>query len=135
MAKIGRNQPCPCGSGRKYKRCCIHAGTAFESNAVPFEDDIDLLSNRVNHLIKSGQFGPAAAGCRELERLYPDKIDHIHRTAELHEARGQMKEAALWYRRSAAFAREHDGFDADSIAAWEELARYAEAAASGCKTE
>ncbi len=22
MAKIGRNQPCPCGSGKKYKRCC-----------------------------------------------------------------------------------------------------------------
>ncbi len=21
--KIGRNDPCPCGSGRKYKRCCI----------------------------------------------------------------------------------------------------------------
>ncbi len=20
--KIGRNDPCPCGSGRKYKRCC-----------------------------------------------------------------------------------------------------------------
>jgi hypothetical protein len=22
MAKIGRNQPCPCGSGKKFKRCC-----------------------------------------------------------------------------------------------------------------
>lgn len=22
MAKIGRNDPCPCGSGKKYKRCC-----------------------------------------------------------------------------------------------------------------
>lgn len=22
MAKIGRNSPCPCGSGKKYKRCC-----------------------------------------------------------------------------------------------------------------
>ena len=22
MAKIGRNEPCPCGSGKKYKRCC-----------------------------------------------------------------------------------------------------------------
>lgn len=22
MAKIGRNEPCPCGSGRKYKKCC-----------------------------------------------------------------------------------------------------------------
>jgi transposase-like protein len=21
--KIGRNQPCPCGSGKKYKRCCL----------------------------------------------------------------------------------------------------------------
>jgi len=20
--KIGRNEPCPCGSGRKHKRCC-----------------------------------------------------------------------------------------------------------------
>lgn len=20
---IGRNQPCPCGSGKKYKRCCL----------------------------------------------------------------------------------------------------------------
>lgn len=23
MSKIGRNDPCPCGSGRKYKHCCI----------------------------------------------------------------------------------------------------------------
>ena len=22
QAKVGRNSPCPCGSGRKYKRCC-----------------------------------------------------------------------------------------------------------------
>lgn len=22
-AKIGRNEPCPCGSGRKYKKCCL----------------------------------------------------------------------------------------------------------------
>jgi SEC-C motif-containing protein len=24
--KIGRNDPCPCGSGRKYKHCCGRAG-------------------------------------------------------------------------------------------------------------
>ena len=23
-AKIGRNDPCPCGSGRKYKKCCLN---------------------------------------------------------------------------------------------------------------
>jgi len=21
-AAVGRNEPCPCGSGKKYKRCC-----------------------------------------------------------------------------------------------------------------
>ena len=23
MGKIGRNAPCPCGSGKKYKKCCL----------------------------------------------------------------------------------------------------------------
>jgi preprotein translocase subunit SecA len=23
--KVGRNDPCPCGSGKKYKKCCISA--------------------------------------------------------------------------------------------------------------
>ena len=22
MSKVGRNDPCPCGSGKKYKQCC-----------------------------------------------------------------------------------------------------------------
>ncbi|MBZ4241354.1 SEC-C domain-containing protein, partial [Mycobacterium tuberculosis] len=21
--KVGRNDPCPCGSGKKYKQCCL----------------------------------------------------------------------------------------------------------------
>ncbi|MDI9445916.1 MAG: SEC-C metal-binding domain-containing protein [Planctomycetota bacterium] len=23
---MGRNDPCPCGSGKKYKRCCAQKG-------------------------------------------------------------------------------------------------------------
>lgn len=26
MGKVGRNAPCPCGSGKKYKRCCLAKG-------------------------------------------------------------------------------------------------------------
>jgi preprotein translocase subunit SecA len=30
-AKVGRNDPCPCGSGKKYKKCCgVNAGGADE---------------------------------------------------------------------------------------------------------
>jgi uncharacterized protein YecA (UPF0149 family) len=24
--KLGRNDPCPCGSGKRFKRCCLKAG-------------------------------------------------------------------------------------------------------------
>jgi len=24
IGSIGRNEPCPCGSGKKYKKCCIN---------------------------------------------------------------------------------------------------------------
>jgi uncharacterized protein YecA (UPF0149 family) len=25
--RVGRNDPCPCGSGKKYKKCCWRKGT------------------------------------------------------------------------------------------------------------
>ncbi|MDR1653397.1 MAG: SEC-C domain-containing protein [Prevotellaceae bacterium] len=28
--KIGRNNPCPCGSGKKYKECCMNSDKEFE---------------------------------------------------------------------------------------------------------
>ena len=31
--KIGRNEECPCGSGKKYKNCCLNEGT-FEGYEV-----------------------------------------------------------------------------------------------------
>lgn len=24
MTRIGRNEPCPCGSGQKFKHCCLN---------------------------------------------------------------------------------------------------------------
>ena len=27
--KVGRNDPCPCGSGKKYKNCCQNKGDHF----------------------------------------------------------------------------------------------------------
>ncbi len=34
---IGRNSPCPCGSGKKYKRCCIQRGNL----ALPTDQEFD----------------------------------------------------------------------------------------------
>ncbi|MHB0857018.1 MAG: preprotein translocase subunit SecA [Anaerolineae bacterium] len=33
-SKVGRNDPCPCGSGRKYKNCCLREGLSPEEAAA-----------------------------------------------------------------------------------------------------
>ena len=32
MSKIGRNDQCPCGSGKKYKKCCLNKEKTITSN-------------------------------------------------------------------------------------------------------
>jgi len=31
MSKVGRNDPCPCGSGKKYKKCCENKAKSFKA--------------------------------------------------------------------------------------------------------
>ena len=35
MKKVGRNNPCPCGSGKKYKRCCEQKEAAIKKQELP----------------------------------------------------------------------------------------------------
>ena len=50
--KIGRNAPCPCGSGKKYKHCCLKNGvtvenayiSAHEKNFLEKEHDVHSFS-------------------------------------------------------------------------------------------
>jgi uncharacterized protein YecA (UPF0149 family) len=45
--KVGRNDPCPCGSGKKYKRCCL-----AKAQAEPVED---LAWRRLRRLLDEHQ--------------------------------------------------------------------------------
>ncbi|MDR6121610.1 tetratricopeptide (TPR) repeat protein [Bacillus sp. SLBN-46] len=47
MEKIYRNDPCPCGSGKKYKRCC-GAGEAVPITTI-IEGEIDELQKQILH--------------------------------------------------------------------------------------
>ena len=122
MPKIGRNQPCPCGSGKKYKRCCWNTDQVARAEAARHtepartpetislgdefflgEDDLDRLSNRVVALIDEGRLEEAEVACQELKAEYPEVIDWIHRTAMLHEARGEHRQAIEYYERTLQY--------------------------------
>lgn len=49
-SKIGRNGPCPCGSGKKYKKCCLKNAVAEHLNknkdtAIIRDDQMILMNN------------------------------------------------------------------------------------------
>ena len=43
-AKIGRNDPCPCGSGKKFKKCCASQADRFARRLHPDKPKIQLKS-------------------------------------------------------------------------------------------
>ena len=38
ISKVGRNEPCPCGSGKKYKDCHERQGSSFLEKLAREED-------------------------------------------------------------------------------------------------
>jgi len=51
--KIGRNDKCPCGSGKKYKKCCIDSGLTFNTTSVKNEQPSIFNQHNSIDLIKT----------------------------------------------------------------------------------
>ena len=120
MVKIGRNAPCPCGSGKKYKKCCLspqkvkRPSSVKKQRFIPVYTELDQLSNSVVDLINENKLDEAEAVSRELLTEYPDQIDGFNRLAMVYEARGEIRKAAEHYRKAYRFAMSNEGFDQDS---------------------
>ncbi len=109
--KIGRNDPCPCGSGKKYKKCCLTVASPTVNKGRFVYTDLDNLSNQVPALIKQQKYVEAEEVCQRLLKEFPDQIDGLHRFAEVLEAKGDYQQAAKYYRKSGEFAKQADGFE------------------------
>ena len=118
MKKIGRNDTCPCGSGEKYKKCCLNNPRKVPQVEPDYTDDITSfieLSNSINDLLEKKDFKKARAVCRQLLNEYPEQIEGISRFAQVYEAMDNRVKAAEYYRKSAEFAATNEGFDQDAV--------------------
>jgi tetratricopeptide (TPR) repeat protein len=127
MAKIGRNEPCPCGSGKKYKQCCLQedeaAARALAAAAVrptidveianslglfdSEEDELTTASNAAVDLLNEGKLDEAEQLARDLLKRFPDVHDGWDRLGMVYEARGDNRQAADCYRKIIEFIRTH----------------------------
>lgn len=115
MVKTPRNAPCPCGSGKKFKKCC---SLKPQPRAPPpaqttswgagggwtlVDDGLDDLSNSVLGLVAQRRFEDALAACKRLLEEFPDVVDGLERSALVHSALGDHARAADFYRQALAF--------------------------------
>ena len=128
MVKTGRNDPCHCGSGKKYKRCCLEKDEAATSALVQAEaeaarsrtetlldaidaqvdpsDGLDEASNAVVDLVHAGKLDEAEAAAHDLLVRFPEVHDGYDRLGMVAEARGDRRLAATYYRNVVEFARQ-----------------------------
>jgi hypothetical protein len=45
MQKVGRNDPCPCGSGKKFKKCCEMKDNHKKIHAQVLSSDVSMSTS------------------------------------------------------------------------------------------
>ena len=56
MLPVGRNDPCPCGSGRKYKNCCMRRDQLNRSQELQLGHDEAYLLSQLYQYAQSARF-------------------------------------------------------------------------------
>ncbi|HYD47572.1 MAG TPA: SEC-C metal-binding domain-containing protein [Terriglobales bacterium] len=129
MSKIGRNELCPCGSGRKYKACCLqkdeavrrtereagNAALAAEIEASRVAIAAPLRRQRQSEqaaedawaLITDKRFEEAEVAARAYIEEFPETGIGYELMSLLCEARGEPQAAAHWARQVIEFMRAH----------------------------
>ncbi|NIP73083.1 MAG: DUF2384 domain-containing protein [Gammaproteobacteria bacterium] len=75
--KPGRNDPCPCGSGKKYKRCCGAAGAHAASRGAPQEVIPRLVRYAKSDSLRSLYGSALALYMAPLEELDPEEREDL----------------------------------------------------------
>jgi len=83
MSKLGRNDPCQCGSGKKYKKCCLPRDEAArprivaEDRGEPFIADLRPdLDEAVDRLLERLEFGAGRSVEPEIKAMLENHPSH-----------------------------------------------------------
>ena len=99
MSAAGRNEPCPCYSGKKYKHCCMLADwVPIDAEQAP--SPVDAL-NQAWSFVESGQAPAAASLCRTILRSDAAQPDALYLLGVLACENGDVRDALELFKRAA----------------------------------
>jgi predicted O-linked N-acetylglucosamine transferase (SPINDLY family) len=74
---VSRNQPCPCGSGRKFKHCCVDKAVSSQLSE-DLTTDIDTLMGAAMALHRDKRYAEAITAYQRVLQLQPDHAQALH---------------------------------------------------------
>ncbi len=77
VRKVSRNDPCPCGSGKKYKQCC-QLREEVQAKAQPVDLSIPQAIQTALEHHQAGRLHEAEAIYRQVLQAAPDHPDALH---------------------------------------------------------
>lgn len=107
MSRPGRNDPCPCGSGRKYKQCCMSreaAAPAAGSAAVMQALQAAMAAHRTGRLVQ------AEALYRQVLQVMPRQPDALHLLGLIAHQGGRHEAALELIGQAIAIKRREPGY-------------------------
>jgi predicted TPR repeat methyltransferase len=91
MMKTGRNDPCPCGSGNKYKQCCLAKRVELTGQAVDAQVRQAIQQAFEHH--NAGRLAEAERLYRQILQINPYHVDALHFLGVLAYGAGQHEMA------------------------------------------
>ena len=78
MKKIGRNDPCPCGCGKKYKHCCQPSGEVPMAKTHSSDLSISQVIQVAREHHQAGRLPQAEAIYQQILQVEPNHPDALH---------------------------------------------------------
>ncbi len=111
--RVGRNDPCPCGSGKKYKKCCmlkdivdiqtdksVRIQPEFNGQRNPRSDEIENNINRAINLMENGKYEQSAKVFRSVILMDKDNYKAMTGLGKCLAEMGMIAEACKCFKKA-----------------------------------
>lgn len=105
---LGRNDPCYCGSGKKFKQCCLNKQTTHNKASITFSPQqlANALQIAHNHL-QRGNLPQACNICQKILEVAPNHSDAWHMLGAIELRQGNIEVAIAYLQRALKLCPDH----------------------------
>jgi len=104
ITKIGRNDPCACGSGKKYKKCCQLTEKVEGAQMSPLI--LQELQKAISHH-QVGELSEAEVIYQKILKVMPDNADALHYLGLIYYQTGDSESAVTLISKAVSISPTH----------------------------